>query len=119
MMKSVEKSFGPAYFAAGVFKLDYKVAGYPELKRLAQEWAKDSNFHELLVRHVSESNFGIQFVYVSNQECRSLVKQLREELEHRFGKVYAIDCEELTASRSGSNLCDGVVVLKPLSSVGA
>ena len=110
---SEQGSGKPVYLAAGVFKLDYKVAGYPELKKVAQEWAKDPGFQELIVRHVSETNFGIQFVYFSAQPQRGRVKQWREELEKRFGKVYAIDCAEYTPGpgREQEDVCDGIVVL--------
>jgi len=111
---SQQTSGKPAYLAAGVFKLDYRVAGYPELKRLAHEWAKDADFHELIVRHVSDTNFGIQFVYISDRPQRGKVKEWRQELEEKFGKVYAIDCAEYTPSPAPNQegVLDGVVVLR-------
>ena len=111
---SEQTSGKPAYLAAGVFKLDYRAAGYPELKRLAQEWAQDADFHELIVRHVSEANFGIQFVYISDRPQRGKVKQWRQELEKRFGKVYAVDCAEYTPGPAAGqdDVCHGVVVLR-------
>jgi hypothetical protein len=97
------------YFAAGVLKLDYKVAGFRDLKRLAQEWAKDPGFHEIIVRHVSETNCGIQFVYFSDSAQKGNVRRLREEVEKKIGRVYAVDCAEYT---SNSPVWEELVLLK-------
>ena len=102
----------PVYLAAGVFKLDRRV-GYQELKKVAEEWAKDQGFRELIVRHVSETNFGIQFVYVSDQpQHPGKVKQLEDELETRFGKLYGADCAEYRPSPGRQDVRDGIVVLR-------
>jgi hypothetical protein len=59
------------YFVAGVYKFDFKVAGYPDLKKVAQKWAQDPNFQEVIVRFVSEDNQGIQFVYLAIEDGES------------------------------------------------
>lgn len=53
---------------AGVVKFAYKKAGYPEVSKIANEWKKDECFHEIIVRFVSETSFGIQFVYYTDSE---------------------------------------------------
>lgn len=58
-----EQNTYASHFVCGVIKVDYKVAGYRDLMKVAQEWAQDENFYELIVRTVSERNFGIQFTY--------------------------------------------------------
>lgn len=47
----------------GVVKFDWKVAGFPQVKAIAEEWAKDPDFAQIIVRHVSAENWGIQFIY--------------------------------------------------------
>lgn len=51
------------YFSSGVFKVDYKAAGYKELLELARKRSKDENFYYLEVRKVSPDNRGLQFAY--------------------------------------------------------
>jgi hypothetical protein len=51
------------YYASGVFKVDFKSAGYKDLKELAVKWSQDSHFMFLEVRKVSQENWGIQFAY--------------------------------------------------------
>lgn len=83
------------YYSAGVFKIDVYSAGYKELVTIAQEWAKDPNFLELIVRFVSPKNLGIQFVYLSdNGEVENMGKYY-DELVEKFGKgLYAYDWDE-------------------------
>lgn len=106
------------YFAAGVFKIDFRVAGFPDLLKVAQEWAKDLNFHELIIRGVSDKNFGIQFVYIAQNLNDRPVIYLKNDLIQRFGKgLYAIDYEESTSSDlDKSNPYDCIVVMKPHNS---
>lgn len=52
-----------SHFVCGVIKFDYKVAGFPDILEVAREWAKDENFYEIVVRSVSDKNFGIHFTY--------------------------------------------------------
>ena len=53
------------YYVAGVIKFRDRKAGYPDVKKIAQEWVdKDPNFKQVLVRLVSQSSWGIQFVYI-------------------------------------------------------
>ena len=103
------------FVASGVFKLDYKVAGYPDLKKVAPEWAKNPCFYGLIVRKVSESNFGIQFVYLSESPCKGKMKEYRNELENRFGKVYAVDYHESIDTSPNNDILDDIVVMKALN----
>ena len=100
------------YYAAGVFKLDYTVAGFPDLLKVAQEWSKDPGFHELVVRKVSESNFGIQFVYIGQDRDRGFIAQFRHELEKRFGSVYAVDYNEISSENLADWDYEGIVIMK-------
>ncbi|MBX7145581.1 MAG: hypothetical protein K1X79_14110 [Oligoflexia bacterium] len=100
------------YCAAGVFKLDYTVAGFPDLIKVAREWSKDPGFHELIVRKVSESNFGIQFVYIGQNRDRGFIAKYRNDLEKRFGAVYAVDYNENTSEEPADRAYEGLVVLK-------
>lgn len=52
-----------AHFVSGVIKFDFKVAGFPDILKIAHEWAKDENFYEIQVRSISDKNFGLQFNY--------------------------------------------------------
>jgi hypothetical protein len=91
------------YFSAGVFKIDQLSGGYPDLKRIVDDWAKDENFYELIIRKVSEENYGIQFVYFTDQIDPNLprpMKAYKKELERRFGKgFYAWDYNESTEDK--------------------
>lgn len=107
------------YVAAGVFKIDYMSAGFPELKKIAQEWAKDSNFYELIIRGVSEKNYGIQFVYISDNARDENIKKYKNELIEKFGRekggLYAWDYNEGTyESDEDEPKLDEIVVLKGL-----
>lgn len=110
------------YVAAGVFKVDYKAAGYPDLLKLAQEWAQDPHFYELIVRKVSEDNFGIQFVYISNDPENSNIKKYKKDLLEKYpkeaGGVYAWDYHESSIDTDGKDKIiesDMIVVLKGVS----
>lgn len=103
------------YLSCGVIKFDYKAAGYPDVMKIAREWAQDENFHELIVRKVSEENFGIQFVYAAENSKTYVVEDLRKELVKRFGKgIYAWDIEESTKD-SFEDGFDSILVLRPLT----
>lgn len=123
---SEQKQTHKYYFAAGVFKIDYRAAGYAQLREIAEEWAKDPNFYLLMVRGVSEKNFGIEFIYWAeiedNEDPTFLgVKKYREELITKFGKnegkpgFYAWDYESgFYESDNGMNKPESLVVYKPL-----
>jgi hypothetical protein len=53
--------------AIGVVKLSYKKAGYPDVKKIADSWAQDPDFFQVIVRKVSQDDFGIQFIYLSSE----------------------------------------------------
>jgi len=94
------------YLAAGVFKIDSLTAGFPELSKIASEWAKDEGFYSLMVRKVSEENFGIQFVYykILEDEADRPVKQYKKELQEKFGEgFYAWDYNESTSENNDRN----------------
>lgn len=98
------------YTAIGVFKVDYTIAGYAQLRELAEDWAKrDENFYELTVRNVSERNYGIQFVYIAKNVARDfrIIRQYKAELEEKIGEIYAVDYNQ-----SIGNKAQEVVVLK-------
>ena len=50
---------------AGVIKFDHRKFGYPQIAELAKKWAKDNNFVTIIIRAVSQKNYGIQFVFQS------------------------------------------------------
>lgn len=78
-------------FSLGVFKIDHMAAGFPDLRKIAEEWSKDENFKELIIRGVSETNYGIQFIYISRDPAKS-IKTYKKELVDTFGKdFYAWD----------------------------
>ena len=53
------------YYVAGVIKFRDRKAGYPDVKKIAQDWVdKDPNFKQVLVRLVNQGSWGIQFVYI-------------------------------------------------------
>ncbi|MBP6909995.1 hypothetical protein KBC03_00100 [Patescibacteria group bacterium] len=105
-------------FAAGVFKVDYKSAGYKDLYELAQERKKDENFYELIVRRVAEQNYGIQFVYidhnlvsaekVTTDSYDNKMTAYKKQLHDKYGKgFYAWD---YYATDEGYD--DNLIVLK-------
>jgi len=99
------------FYAAGVFKIDARSAGYPDLLKIAQEWAKDENFYEIIVRGVSEKNFGIQFVYIANleEDSNHPIKKYKNELQEKFGDgFYAWDYQHSNDEKS----INDIVVLK-------
>ncbi len=119
---SEEKNLSKFYYSAvGVFKIDYKSAGYPDLMKIAKEWAQDSNFYELFVRGVSEKNFGIQFIYymISDKELdEHPIKKYKNELKEKFGSgFYAWDYSSGNGKGDDHNheVLEGLVVLKELN----
>lgn len=125
---SKEKTQNKYYFAAGVFKIDYRAAGYAELRKIAEEWAKDSNFYLLMVRGVSEKNFGIEFIYwakVNDSETFEDfegIKKYKNQLLEKYGRneekpgFYAWDYESgHYETDSEMQKPESVVVYKPLS----
>ncbi len=86
------------FLCIGVIKLDYKVAGYPDLVRFAKKWVGEASFVQLIVRKVSSSNFGYQFVYLDNESKSSKEgerkwKEVYDLVVKEFGSVYANDYE--------------------------
>jgi hypothetical protein len=98
---------------AGVFKFDFKVAGWPELMKVARDWAQDPHFHEIIVRHVSETNLGLQFVYLSQENNEHKFDELKKDLTERVGKVYAWDVNTITRD-TPEEVLEHIVVLKGL-----
>lgn len=47
----------------GVLKFSHKKAGYPDVAKIAKEWSEDKNFYQVIIRKVSQDDFGIQFIY--------------------------------------------------------
>lgn len=101
-----------SFLSAGVFKVDKKFAGYKDLYAVAQERKKDENFYELIIRNVSEDNYGIQFVYYEDEYSEDKIAKIyKKQLEQLYGKgLYAWD----VASSNGP-VNDTLVVLKSLS----
>lgn len=78
-------------FSIGVFKIDHMAAGFPDLRAIAEEWSKDHNFKELIIRGVSDTNYGIQFIYISKDPKKS-IKNYKQSLIDKYGKdFYAWD----------------------------
>ncbi len=91
------------YYASGVFKVDYRSAGYKDLKELAQKWAKDENFYFLEVRKVSNNNWWFQFVYYMPTIDEGNIEQNGGPIKNIYGKelkdlypegLYAYDYHE-------------------------
>lgn len=86
---------GYFYLAIGVFKVDYKCAGYPDVRKVAEEWKEQKGFYSLFIRKVSKDNYGIQFVYLSKDPDAPKISMFRHDLERRFGiGLYAVDYQE-------------------------
>jgi hypothetical protein len=104
------------YLATGVFKIDSMYAGFPDLEKIAQEWAKDECFYELIVRKVSESNYGIQFLYFTTdlENDNAISKRYKAELMEKFdGKkgVYAWDFHESSSTtEEGLNKTKRIII---------
>lgn len=63
MSDSIKISTKENSIVVGIVKYDYTVAGYPDVMKKAQELAKDENFLQIIVRKVSQENWGIGFIY--------------------------------------------------------
>ncbi len=99
MSQNQESKKGKSFFAAiGVVKIDYSIAGFPELKKFAEEWAKEQNFRTIIVRKVSPDNWGIQFVYIDKDsegtEGKKKWEGYFQQLNKVFKIVYAYDIDE-------------------------
>lgn len=79
--------------AIGVIKFPYKKAGYPDILKIANEWCKDPNFYQVIVRKVSESDFGIQFIYYTDKlDGKSLSSDFEEKYLSKLRPIlYAYD----------------------------
>lgn len=89
-------------YTAGVVKLDEMSAGYPDLISVANGWAQDPNFYEIIVRKVSETNVGIQFVHIVNLQkeqvdsdyfFKQYVVPMQEKFGYGRGGLYAYDID--------------------------
>lgn len=81
-------------YAEGVLKFDYKAAGFPDLKAIAAEWAKDPNFYHISIRYVSTNNLGIDFLYFGERDDKKSTfrEKFVDSIKMRFGKgMYAFD----------------------------
>ncbi len=56
MSENYEDAKPQCYYSSGVFKVDYKSAGYKDLIEIAKERSKDPDFYHLEVRRVSPEN---------------------------------------------------------------
>lgn len=87
-------------FAIGIFKVDHMAAGFPDLHKIAVEWSKDTNFKELIIRGVSDTNYGIQFIYISH-DPEKRIGTYKQQLINTYGKdFYAWDYH--TSSSDGN-----------------
>ncbi len=102
------------YFASGVWKLAIEKASFKDLKSMAQKWAQDPCFYELIIRKVSDKDFGIQFVYVAKGEDHKNISEYERELREEFGDVKAVDLCERTSNDPSENIFDGIVKLQSL-----
>lgn len=75
------------YYASGVFKVDYKAAGYKDLLEVARRRSKDENFYYLELRKVSADNRWLQFVYFMPTHA--------EDTESKWGPIKNIYKKEL------------------------
>lgn len=107
-------------YSAGVVKIDEMAAGYPDLIKVANQWASDENFYEIIVRKVSETNVGIQFVHIVNLTMeeqkfdffKEYVVPLQEQFGYGKGGVYAYDID--SKDKTGSELKAIMPVLKDM-----
>jgi hypothetical protein len=86
----------------GVVKFDWNVAGFPQVKAIAEEWAKDPGFAQIIVRHVSSENWGIQFIYTLDKEHPE-VKDPLDYFDSTYHRPLAIRpyASDITASPIG------------------
>jgi hypothetical protein len=52
----------------GVLKFSHKKAGYPDIKKIVDEWLKDPNFYQIIIRKVSKDDFGLQFIHFTKDK---------------------------------------------------
>lgn len=103
------------YFAVGVLKVDYRTAGYAELRKVAQEWAQHKEFKQIIVRKVSQDNYGIQFVYFSYDPLCVRIRTFRDNLKEKFGEgLYAHDYQEASGDEGVDRIKDMIVIDSPI-----
>jgi len=79
----------------GVSKFDYKTFGYADVFRIASELSKDKNYLEILVRKVSQDNWGIQFIIAIPKEeipeGINMFSYISDTYRPLFKGTYALD----------------------------
>lgn len=100
----------------GVLKYDFKTAGYPEVYKIAKKMSQDKNFLQLLVRKVSQENWGIQFIFaLPKEELPEGLKHytyFRNTFDYAFDVSFALDLSISQAS-DATMLEDNWLVQKP------
>lgn len=112
IMSDKPKSNTKYTLVAGVVKFAYKKAGYPEVSKIAEEWKKDDCFYEVIVRFVSETSLGIQFVYYTEQELSHKDWSVKY-LDGIRNLLYAHDINTSSSNKIEEVMCD-VFVSKAL-----
>lgn len=95
------------HFAVGILKIDYKTAGYAEIRKVAAEWAATKGFKQVIVRKVSKDNYGIQFIYLTFDSDAPRIRFFRDTLAEKFGAgLYAHDYQESTETGDTPEIID-------------
>lgn len=78
--------------AIGVVKFSQEKAGLPDVRKIAQEWLKDTGFKQIIVRKVSKDDYGIQFIYISQPAQTG--KTSGEEFSKWFMETFVFSYKE-------------------------
>ena len=101
-----------SFYAAGIFRFNYKKAGYPDVIKIARQWAKDPNFYQLIVRNIPDSSFGIQFIYISKFSSRDIISEYTEQLQKK-DLLISVDYQSSKEESSDTNRFeDNIIMLK-------
>ena len=90
-----------SYGGFGLIGVSCRAAGYQDLLRFAEELAADASFRELLVRHVSQKEYGVQFVYVGTDVDREFMSRLHDRVKRRFGRNSLGEPYTITVTTAG------------------
>lgn len=110
------RSTAPRYFGAfGVIGISADAASHGDLMEFAEQLATDKRYRELVVRHISEEDCGVQFVYTGKDVDHSMVKDLIARFRKRFGResVVLVNITSIVTSDASPRSL-GIVAFRPL-----
>ena len=85
-MFSINNSENIKYMTTGIIGFDNQIIKKNDAIKIANKWKSDNNFNSIIVRLISENNYGIQFVYISNEKSLNIIKSLEKNIRTNYGE---------------------------------